>query len=76
MINGKADEVVKELFESLLKRYQNNLEKLMKCSEFVFSYVRLLYYKCHKINLNCGGSINPVNKRQMLSISCNSRIKA
>ena len=28
----------------------------MKCSEFVFDYVNLLYYKCHKINLNCGGS--------------------
>ena len=37
------------------KRYQNNLE-LMKGSEFVFDFVHLLYYKCHKINLNFGGS--------------------
>ena len=28
----------------------------MKGSEFVFDYVHLLYYKCHKINPNCGGS--------------------
>ena len=28
----------------------------MKGSEFVFDYVYLLYYKRHKINLNCGGS--------------------
>ena len=28
----------------------------MKGSEFVFHYVQLLYYKCHKINPNCGGS--------------------
>ena len=28
----------------------------MKGSEFVFDYVHLLYYKCHKINLNRGGS--------------------
>ena len=28
----------------------------MKGSEFVFDYVYLLYYKCHKINPNCGGS--------------------
>ena len=28
----------------------------MKGSEFVFDYVYLLYYKCHKINLNLGGS--------------------
>ena len=28
----------------------------MKGSEFVFDYVHLLYFKCHKINLNRGGS--------------------
>ena len=28
----------------------------MKGSEFVFDYVHLLYFKCHKINKNCGGS--------------------
>ena len=25
----------------------------MRDSEFVFGYVQLLYYKCHKITLNC-----------------------
>ena len=55
MINDKADEVIKELFDSLKNRYQNNLES-MKESEFVFAYVQLLYYKFHKINLNRGGS--------------------
>ena len=28
----------------------------MKGSEFVLDYVQLLYYKCHKINPNHGGS--------------------
>ena len=28
----------------------------MKGSEFIFDFVELLYYKCHKINPNCGGS--------------------
>ena len=28
----------------------------MKGSEFVFNYLHLLYCKCHKIDLNCGGS--------------------
>ena len=28
----------------------------MKGSELVFDYVHLLYYKCSKINHNCGGS--------------------
>ena len=32
MINDKADEALEELFESLLNRHQNNLEKLMKRS--------------------------------------------
>ena len=49
----------------------------MKVSEFFFDYVQLLYYNCHKINFNCGGSyidspdwiknkkvtINPINKK-------------
>ena len=28
----------------------------MKGSEFVFNYIHLLYFKCHEVNLNCGGS--------------------
>ena len=54
MINDEADEVIKELFDSLKNRYQNNLES-MKGFEFVFDYIHLLYNKCHRINLNLGG---------------------
>ena len=86
MINDKADKIIRELFDSLKNRYQNNLES-MKGSEFIFDCIHLLYYKCHKINLNCGGSCidsavwikknNPINKKrqQMFSMRCNSRIK-
>ena len=49
----------------------------MKGSEFVLHYVHLLYYKCHKINLNRGvwsidspdwikikkATIDPINKK-------------
>ena len=42
MINDEANEVIKELFDSLKNRYQNNLES-MKGSEFVFDYVNLFY---------------------------------
>ena len=49
MINDEADEVIKEPFDSLKNRYQNNLES-MKDSEFVFDYVHLIYYKCDKID--------------------------
>ena len=51
MINDEADEVIKELFDSLKNIYQNNLDS-MKGSEFIFNYVHLLYYKCDKINPN------------------------
>ena len=53
MINDEVNEVVKELFDSLKNRYQNNLESI-KGSDFVFDYVHLLNYKCYKINPNCG----------------------
>ena len=46
MINDEANEVTKELSDSLKIRYQNNLES-MNGSEFVFDCVHLLYYKCH-----------------------------
>ena len=55
MISDEADEVIKEVLHSLKNRYQNNLES-MKDSAFVFDYVHLLCYKCHKINPNRGGS--------------------
>ena len=56
MINLKADKVIKKFLKSPLNRYQNNLEKLMKGSEFVFEYIQLFYYRCYKINPYCGGS--------------------
>ena len=54
----------------------------MKSSEFVFDYDHLLYYKCHKMNPNCGGSytdspekskkttINPINKKDNKCFKC------
>ena len=76
MINDEADEVIQKLFDLLKSKYQSNLESV-KGSEFVFDYVHLIYYKCHKINPNCGGSyvdspnwiknkkgtVNPLNKK-------------
>ena len=38
IINNEADEVIKELSDSLKSTYQNNLESI-KGSEFVFDYV-------------------------------------
>ena len=54
MISNKTDKIIKKLFESLLQKYQNELKKSMKGSEFVFISADLLYYK-HSISLNRGG---------------------
>ena len=40
---------------SLKNRYQNNLQS-RRGSEIFLNYVQLLYYKFHKINLNCDAS--------------------
>ena len=89
MMNYKADEIIEELFDSLKNIYQNNLQS-MKGSEFVLNYVKLFYYKCHKIYPHCCGSyidspdwienktatILSIKKKKMFSIHCNSRIKS
>ena len=36
MMGSETDEIIKEFFESLLQRYQEGLEELMKGSEFYF----------------------------------------
>ena len=48
MVNDEADEVIKEFFDSLRNRYQNNFES-KKGNEFVFDYVHILYYKWHNL---------------------------
>ena len=56
MMNNKEDEVIEELFLSLLSKNQAGLEIAIKDSHFTFDCVHLLYCKCHQINLNCVGS--------------------
>ena len=36
MVGNETDEIIKELFDSLLQRYQEELEELMKGSRFFF----------------------------------------
>ena len=47
-ISSEKDEILEELFEFLLQKYQNCLEESMTGSEFVFDSVNLFYYKSHK----------------------------
>ena len=51
-----ANEVVKELFEPLLLRYQIGLETWMRWIDFIFDSVQMLYYKYHKIHFKGDGS--------------------
>ena len=54
MIGSETDEIIKEIFESFLQRYQEALEESTEEINFFLS-VDLLYYKLHKISLNSGG---------------------
>ena len=56
MIGSETDEIIEELFKSLLQRYQEGLEESMKGSEFVFDGVDALYYDLNKVSLNRGKS--------------------
>ena len=78
MIGSDTNEVIEDLFKSLLQRYQENLEEKMKGSDFVFDGVDALYYDLNKTSLDRGGSnikserwleekqatINPQNKKR------------
>ena len=49
-------EVIKLLFESFLKKYEENLEEKMKGSDFEFDGVNFFYYDFNKTSINRGGS--------------------
>ena len=56
MNNSDMDEIIKELFKSLLQRYQENLQEKMRGSDFAFDGVNFLYYDFDKISISRGGS--------------------
>ena len=77
MIGSNADQIIKDLFESFLQKYQEGLEESMRGSKFVYDTVDVLYYNLNKVTLSRGGShidsakwlknkkatINPQNKK-------------
>ena len=57
LMNGSGtDEIIEELFKSLLQRYQENLQEKMRGSDFAFDGVNFLYYDFNKIHISRGGS--------------------
>ena len=53
---GSETDIIEELFESLLPKYQEVLEESMKGSELIFDNVDLLSYHLQKTNLKRIGS--------------------
>ena len=56
-MNGSdTDEIIKDLFKSLLQRYQEKLQEKMRGSDFAFDGGNVLYYDFNKISISRGGS--------------------
>ena len=56
MIGADTNETIKNLFNSLLQRYQKGLEESMRGSDFVFDCVESLNYIFHKVDLKRSAS--------------------
>ena len=57
MMGSEIDDIIKELFESLIQKYQEGLEESMKGSGFYFDNDDLLHYHLQKTSLyRKGGS--------------------
>ena len=56
MIGSETDEIIEDLFESFLQKYQEGLEELMRGSEFVYDSVDVLCYNLNKVSLSRGGT--------------------
>ena len=67
MIGVETDEIIGQLFNSLLDRHQKGLEEYIKRSDFIFDFADELHNKCYKINLNRGRSY--INAPQWLTLS-------
>ena len=75
-MSSETDEIIENLFESFLQKYQEGLEESMRGSEFAYESVDALYYNLNKVSISSGGSyidsakwlknkkttINPKNK--------------
>ena len=56
MSGSDTDEIIKGLFETLLQKYEENLQEKMKGSDFEFDGVNFLNYGFNKTSISRGGS--------------------
>ena len=55
MFGDDNDDIIEQLFESLLQKYEENLQNKMRGSEFEFDGVNFLHYDFNKTSINRGG---------------------
>ena len=56
MFGDDNDDIIEQLFESLLQKYEENFQNKMRGSNFEFDGINLLYYDFNKTSINRGGS--------------------
>ena len=56
MFGDGNHDIIEQIFESLLQKYEENLQNKMKGSSFEFNDINFLYYDFNKTSINRGGS--------------------
>ena len=56
MFGDDNDDIIEQLFELLLQKYEENLQNKIRGSEFEFDGINFLYYDFNKTSINRGGS--------------------
>ena len=56
MSGSETEEIMENLIVRLLQKYQDNLQKKMKGSDFIFNGVNYLFYDLNRITISKGGS--------------------
>ena len=51
MVGSETNEIIENLFESFLQKYQEGLEESVRGCEFVYDSVDVLYYNLSKVSL-------------------------
>ena len=56
MFGDDNDDIIEQLFESLLQKHEGNLQNKMRRSDFEFDGANFLYYDFNKTSIDRGGS--------------------
>ena len=75
-MRSETDEIIEDLFESFLQKYQEALEESMRGSEFSYDSVDALSYNLNQVSLSgCGSFIDCPkwlkNKKYALNVALN-----